>query len=55
MKRPMSVRIKKRAVTKYTTEYDCPSCKTNITGHEIDDSVTRFKCGYCLRELIVRE
>jgi predicted RNA-binding Zn-ribbon protein involved in translation (DUF1610 family) len=54
MKRPMRVRIKKRQLIKYVTEYTCPSCKTEIR-HDIDDSVTRFKCIYCLRELIVRE
>ncbi len=41
-----------RTVVHYT--YDCPTCRTVFTDHTLSDKITRFKCGHCDQELIVK-
>lgn len=51
-KRATKVSIKDYTVFSTRSKYTCPSCKTSCECG-IDDNVTRFRCIYCKRELII--
>lgn len=51
-KKAIRVNIKDVEVIGHQSEYVCPGCKTHCTS-SISSNVTRFRCIFCERELII--